>query len=179
MDAARGCKGVIAVLTHEELCMLLECVAVAQESDKRIVTTLDDLDALNVKLLSMIKALTQQQQQPGLDTFSVEHGALREAPVWETHKRGKNWWAKISINPKAPGGLDRVFAETAKGDFLYIIPEWCTPGCPVEFGADYISARGKKTYCRWYGVIRHVTEHSISIQPCKTAKEAADAHKHT
>jgi hypothetical protein len=103
----------------------------------------------------------------------MEHGALVGAPVWEKHKRGKNWWARISIDPQAPGGLARDFAEKARGEgYSYIVPQWAKPGTPVEFGADYYSGRGRKYTSRWYGYIEQVSADALVLVQCETAREA-------
>ncbi len=55
-------------------------------------------------------------------TISIQHGALMDAPVYQTHSRGKNWFATIKPNPTAPAGLDRKFHEKGKGDYYYLLP---------------------------------------------------------
>ena len=57
-----------------------------------------------------------------LQNYAIEFGALSECPVWESHKRGKNWCAAITPDPKSPGGLARDFWEKAKGDYYYLVP---------------------------------------------------------
>jgi len=98
--------------------------------------------------------------------ISIEHGATTSSPKWENHRRGKNWWARIAIDPTAPGGLKRDFAERAKGDdFFYLVPEWAKPGVPVEFAGDYISGGGRRSRDRIYGVIVEVYSDKIVVQP--------------
>jgi len=104
--------------------------------------------------------------------LKVEYGALSEAPVWEEHKRGKNWLAKIGIDPSAPGGLARDFARRANGDFFYLVPDWATPGVPIEFGADYYSTRGSKNSNRVYAIITEIHDDHWVIEKTKTAREA-------
>jgi hypothetical protein len=90
----------------------------------------------------------------GDDDFEFADGALTQAPCWETHKRGKNWLARICVSPSSPGGLGRDFADKAKGDSYYIIPDgWLSVGDAVEFGADYVSGGGRTTRDRWYGFV--------------------------
>lgn len=72
---------------------------------------------------------------------TVEHGALCSVPVYEEHKRGKNWMAIISVNPASPGGIDREFVARARGQYYYHV-DAALVGKPVEFGADYYTARG-------------------------------------
>ena len=85
--------------------------------------------------------------------LDVEDGALASVPsgCWESHKRGKNWLAIITVDPSKPGGFDRRFAEKAKGSSYYLLPDW-QPGDALEFGADYYySGGGRKSPTRWYG----------------------------
>jgi len=106
-------------------------------------------------------------------TLAIEHGALTEVPKWENHKRGKNWWAKIAIDPTAPGGLKRHFADKARGDdFYYLIPEWAKPGVPVEFAGDYISGGGRRSRDRMWGVITEVHADKLVLMPSKGPKTA-------
>lgn len=102
----------------------------------------------------------------------IEHGALIDCPVWEAHRRGRNWWAEISTDPRAPGGLARRFWERARGHYYYLVPDGLTPPVPVEVGADYYSSRGRRHPRRWYGVITQVTSSQLVLAPCSTAREA-------
>ncbi|MFW6156940.1 MAG: hypothetical protein ACOC7J_06455, partial [Armatimonadota bacterium] len=85
----------------------------------------------------MANAEMKSADPDGTLELAVEEGALTEVPIYEGHRRGKNWFARIAKDPTAPGGLSREFADRAKGRYYYVIPEWATPGTPVEFGADY------------------------------------------
>ena len=106
-------------------------------------------------------------------TLNISHGALTDSPKWENHRRGKNWWAKIDIDPTAPGGLKRYFASKARGsDFFYLVPDWCKPGTPVEFAGDYISGGGRRSQDRMWGVIIEVHSDHLVLMPSKTAKTA-------
>jgi hypothetical protein len=90
-------------------------------------------------------------------TFAVEEGALKEAPVYETHKRGKNWMAVIEISPSCPGGLARTFVKNAYGPYYYMI-NTLKVGDAIEFGGDYYTGRGSKRAERWHGVLIEITE---------------------
>jgi hypothetical protein len=108
-----------------------------------------------------------------LITLPVEHGALREVPpgCFESHSRGKNWLATIQIDPRAPGGLARVFQPRGYGDFYYLT-EGLLAGTAVEFGADYYSGGGHKRPNRWYGVVLEVRSDAVVLQKIETAREA-------
>ncbi len=70
----------------------------------------------------------------------VENGAMLTAPVYESHRRGRNWMAVINADPSSPGGLSREFVERGKGKYYYIVDEDIV-GKPVEIaGRDF--ARG-------------------------------------
>lgn len=107
----------------------------------------------------------------GDDDFAIEFGALSQVPCWESHSRSKNWMAKISLNPNSPGGLDRDFAEKAKGDCFYILPP-LSPGDAIEFGADYYARSGKKRPERWHGYVVRVLDDRIILHECKDGKSA-------
>jgi hypothetical protein len=101
----------------------------------------------------------------------IEEGYLTEAPVFETHKRGKNWMALISNDPKSPGGIGRKFFERGNGKYIYDTSA-VELYMPLEFGADYYSGGGNKQACRRYGVVLVKQENRLEIQLCKDATEA-------
>jgi hypothetical protein len=106
-----------------------------------------------------------------IETYKIEDGAMVEAPVYETHQRGKNWMAIIEADPAAPGGLAREFVKRGRGRYLYIVgPE--VVGKAVEIAADYTSSGGKRHPKRWYGVIRSVTDSEIAIEEYETSAAA-------
>jgi hypothetical protein len=116
----------------------------------------------------------------------IEAGALTDVPddCWQTHKRGKNWLAMISVDPSSPGGLSRNFAAKAKGEFFYLLPD-LSPGDPVEFGADYYSGSGRKSPTRWYGFVVKIVHATrlfsegeadyLVLRECGTGKGACKA----
>lgn len=103
--------------------------------------------------------------------FKIENGALVEVPIYETHRRGKNWLAKIQKDPKSPGGLKREFMENAKGSYYYLI-NGLSVGDVVEFGADYYTVSGKKGANRVYGIIRLLTDNELELEQFNTPNEA-------
>lgn len=108
-------------------------------------------------------------------TFKIdpETRVLLEAPVWENHKRGKNWLATIEKDPAAPGGLGRKFAPKARGEGFYVLPlDLVHAGDPVEFGADYYSGSGTKRADRWYGVVLARTNDLLTVEVSKTGARA-------
>jgi hypothetical protein len=107
-------------------------------------------------------------------TAPVRDGAMISAPVYEGHKRGKNWMATIAPDPAAPGGLARTFVPRGRGEYYYIVSTDLV-GQPVEFGADYFSAGGKRHPKRWYGVVRALTGEEIRIEQYETAAQAIAA----
>src|SRR5262249_14392556 len=109
----------------------------------------------------------------------IEEGALATVPpnCWESHKRGKNWFARIEINPAKPGGLERDFHAKAHGAYYYLLPTLAA-GDAVEFGADYYSGGGRKSPTRWYGYyVRTIaaTETApayLVLRECASGKDA-------
>lgn len=122
--------------------------------------------------------------RPGDIDCEFSSGALTEVPIWEPHKRGTNWMAKIVVDPNSPGGLSRTFAEKAKGDSYYLLTPLLT-GQAIEFGADYSSASGNKTRKRWFGYVVRVDDEGedssgrLVLHQCGTGKQAVkDGEKH-
>lgn len=101
----------------------------------------------------------------------LEQGAMVNAPVYETHSRGKNWLAIIEKDPKSPGGLSRRFCEKAKGHYYYFITN-LKKNDPVEFGADYYTGSGKPSRSRYYGVVISITDDEIIIERSETSCQA-------
>lgn len=106
-----------------------------------------------------------------METFAVELGALTVVPVFEHHKRGKNWLAVIHKDPTAPGGLGRKFANRARGEYYYLVVD-IKVGDVIEFGADYYTGSGHKSAQRYYGVVRDITDDSLTIEEAPTAAAA-------
>jgi hypothetical protein len=109
-----------------------------------------------------------------IGTYSIELGALTQVPAWESHRRGKNWLAKIKKDPTGPGGLGRVFLPKAKGEYFYMIND-LKVGDPIEFGADYYSSSNRATRCRKYFVVREITTEKMVCEKFETASEAIKA----
>jgi hypothetical protein len=108
------------------------------------------------------------------DIFAVENGALLDAPVYETHKRGKNWMAVIASDPGSLGGTRREFCKRGNGAYYYIVtPELV--GKAVEFGADYYSGSGNKSARRYYGVVLSLTDTEMRIRKYNTGRAACKA----
>jgi hypothetical protein len=110
-----------------------------------------------------------------IKSFQIEQGALREVPIYESHRRGKNWAATITIDHAAPGGVRRAFWPRAKGEYYYHVPAGTEIGAPVEFGADYTRSGGNRRRTRWYGVVRSITEAAIAIEEYPDARTACQA----
>lgn len=115
-------------------------------------------------------------------TYAIDPGTkvLMSCPCWENHPRGKNWMAAITLDPRAPSGLERRFFTKARGEGFYII-DLSQNACPfaVEFGADYYTSSGKKRTERVYGVVREIRPdelvlevHVTAAQAVKTAQES-------
>lgn len=104
----------------------------------------------------------------------VENGAMLTAPVYESHRRGRNWMAVINADPSSPGGLSREFVERGKGKYYYIVDEDIV-GKPVEIAGDYFSGSGRRSPNRWYGVVRALTSTEITIEEFESPDDAIKA----
>jgi hypothetical protein len=113
-----------------------------------------------------------------LRTIQIEQNALLDAPIWESHKRGKNWCAIIAKDPTAPNGLAREFLERARGQYYYILHEQVVQNTPLEFGADYYSGSGNPHRQRWYGVVISVSDGALVLEQHQTALAAINAAKY-
>ncbi len=108
--------------------------------------------------------------------YPVECGAMIAVPIYENHRRGKNWLAIIEADPQSPGGLRRTFVQRGRGQYYYLIDQ-LKPGIPVEFGADYYSGSGKKSSNRVYGIVVTVAGTFIEFEWHNTAIQAIKAGK--
>ena len=114
-------------------------------------------------------------------SLEVLNGALREVPVWATHRnprRVSNWMALISLDPTQPDGIERSggWIDKAGGEGNYYLVAGLDYGMPVEWGADTkpSSRQGRRKKRRAYGVIYCVGEDFLSYIPCHSAEEACD-----
>jgi hypothetical protein len=115
-----------------------------------------------VKLWNEEKFNNSASEELKIFTSELEQGAMKNVPCYESNKRGKNWMAKISINPGAPNGMNRVFCKRAYGDFYYFVNELNVNDI-IEFGADYYYGRGNRSSHREYGVIIALSETEIQF----------------
>jgi hypothetical protein len=121
--------------------------------------------------MSETKEEAQTSMENNFFVSKIEKNAMIDVPVYESHNRGKNWMAVISLDPAKPGGLARDFLPNGKGDFYYIVSKDIV-GKAVEFGADYYSSSGNPSRNRAFGVIHSLTEDEIRIKMFNSAREA-------
>lgn len=105
------------------------------------------------------------------ERFKKEMGYLVEVPIYEGHKRGRNWLAVISPDPKSPGGLARSFCEHGRGKYFYNVED-LKPGDVIEFGADYYTRSGHPSRNREYGVVISNVADYLEIEFFDTPAEA-------
>lgn len=108
--------------------------------------------------------------------FKIEEGALLEVPCYESHSRGKNWFAVIGLSPSSPGGISREFQPKARGEYYYMV-DGLSAGQAVEFGADYYTTSGRPNRKRFYGVITSLTPDCLEVEEYETARQAVKAAK--
>jgi hypothetical protein len=116
-------------------------------------------------------------EPPPTYTFPIDHGALTDVPVWQTHRRGTNWASTITgVNPTQPGGFDRVFWDKARGnEHYYVVPQWLLVGSAVEFAADYTTTGNRKDMHRWCGVVLAVSSTEVVLAKYDSPRAAYDA----
>lgn len=83
-----------------------------------------------------------------------------EAPHYESHKRAKNWTAKVQPHLPSPGGLKREFLDTARNREFFDA-DGIEVGDVLEFGADYYTTRGGKKPSRRYFHVEEVSESAL------------------
>lgn len=88
---------------------------------------------------------------------------LTDVPVFEDHKRGKNWAATITFDDQmAP---ERGFWEKCKpsSPYYYLLPKEAKIGDLVEFGADYLSGSGHRAQNRKFYKILGISEKELVL----------------
>ena len=108
--------------------------------------------------------------------LTVINNALCQAPIWNEHRRAKNWAAVIDIDGTAPGGLSRRFLPYGRGPVFYLVEQVALFDA-LEFAADQLSYSGNKTPNRWFGVVVERTDDFFTLEPFESAMEAIAASK--
>jgi hypothetical protein len=104
----------------------------------------------------------------------LEEWYVVEPPVWEDHRRARNWLARIAPDPDVPGGFSREWCERGRGRFKYSATSMLE-GDTIEFGADRIWGSGDgRSRCRWVGEIVDVHDTHLAVRYFKTPKEMFD-----
>lgn len=104
-------------------------------------------------------------------------GAILKGNIpFETHKRGKNWLAVISRDPKSPGGISRSFMERGHGEYAYIA-ENIPVGSALECGADYYSGGGNPSRNRTYWLLTARTPSKWVLAEYETSSDLFKAQK--
>lgn len=111
---------------------------------------------------------------PTRKSYKVFMGALQEVPIYEEHKRGKNWLSVVSPDPTQPGGLKRERVPYAHGDYFYMV-NGLRPGDVLEFGADYFTTGGKRIPRRLYAIVSAITDTELILDLFKSPQEAFEA----
>ena len=106
-------------------------------------------------------------------TLLVEEGALTECPIFSRNSGAKNWAAVVTRDRTAPGGLARRFLNRAQG--LYYNLTDVARGDVLEFGADYMSRRHNRVYCRRYYVVSILTTRELILLRSSTHPDS-EAH---
>ena len=101
----------------------------------------------------------------------IDEWYVVKPPIWEDHRRARNWLAYIEENPDAPGGFTRKWCERGQGRFKYSVTT-LLEGDTVEFGADRIWADGAgRSRERWVGEIVKITDTEMQVRYFDTPGE--------
>jgi len=106
-----------------------------------------------------------------MKSYKIEMGAMVEVPIYENHKRGKNWAAVVTKDPKSPGGLNREFLKKAHLPYYYFVDD-VNVGDVLEFGADYYTTSHHKSPNRLYAVVIAKTSSEIQLEEFTNVKDA-------
>ena len=106
-----------------------------------------------------------------MKSYRIEMGAMVEVPIYEPHRRGKNWAAIITKDPSSPGGLNRVFLEKARGQYYYFVED-LNIGDVLEFGADYYTTSHRKSPNRLYAVVIAKTSTELVLEEFTKPQDA-------
>jgi len=99
--------------------------------------------------------------------------ALLKVPIWNDHKRARNWAAIVTLDPTVAGGIVRFWLARGPGEVPYILPDTIKVNDVVEFGADKIRfASALRDKERWYGVVLEVSPLHLLLKPCEDAISA-------
>ena len=98
-----------------------------------------------------------------VDSYSIEAGALLAVPIYETHRRGKNWFATIAKDPAQPGGLARKFHRKANGKYFYMTNDVKLYDA-IEFGADYYTGGGNPHRKREHAVVTSLDDDLMALE---------------
>jgi hypothetical protein len=93
-----------------------------------------------------------------------------ETPIYETHKRGRNWVA--ILRGKNAANLERDFLPMVGGT---VVVSRVALGSALEFGADYISSGGIRHPCREYYVVVGGEAYELIVEQYDTAAKAIRA----
>lgn len=106
-----------------------------------------------VKFLFQLKRVVARLERCGeWASYPKEQGFLTDVPIYESHKRGRNWLAKIERDPRSPGGLARTFMEVGRDSYFYDV-SGLERGDVMEIGADYYTSSGNPSRNRLYWVV--------------------------
>lgn len=104
------------------------------------------------------------------EEYPLELGFLLEVPVYDDHRRAKNWCATVTVDPKSPGGLARQFHDRGRGKYYYDTKNM-SEGDVLEVAADYYSSSGKKNPCRRYFVVDQILPEKLVLIPVSSEAE--------
>lgn len=103
----------------------------------------------------------------------IIEGGLIDVLAWNKSKRARNWCATVVANPNRPGGMNRSFWASGRGEmFRYVVPEDLRQFDVLEFGADVITWGETRRPERAYAVVLRKSANKLSLAVASGSLEA-------
>lgn len=99
-------------------------------------------------------------------------GRYLESPIYENHRRGRNWCAIIT--GKNASNADRKFLQSNGREFDL---EKVQAGDVIEIGGDYITGRGNRIPDRRYYLILEISDENLTVEEFATMAKALKAKR--
>jgi len=105
--------------------------------------------------------------------FRILSRGLVDVPVWSDRERDRNWAATVLANPDAPGGMNRKFWKSGRGEISrYVVPETLELYDVIEFAADRVTYGGTKYPNRVYCIVLELTDVLLTVTELDSAADA-------
>lgn len=103
----------------------------------------------------------------------ILNGGLVDVPITSERERDRKWAATVGANPDAPGGMNRKFWKTGRGEISpYVVPETLELHDVVEFAADRVTYGGTKYPNRVYCIVVDITDTLLTVSELDSPTDA-------